>query len=308
MLSSGGAVPPSTAFSSDRLTEMATMRINRALALAGVASRRGAEQLVAAGRVSLNGTVVTSLAAQVDPLRDALLLDGKRLKLQQPVYFLYHKPRGILSTMHDEQGRECLGGVAGELPGNPRPVGRLDRASEGLLLLTNDGEVALRLAHPRYGVQKEYQVTVSPRLTDADARRMVDGVVLEDGPARFVGIELAGQEPDRSRLNVTVQEGRNRLIRRVCEALEYRVLRLKRVKLGVLVLGRLEPGKTRQLSNAEAENLRRSVGLGRPAPVARTQRSGADRPAARAAQKGPVPTEERPRPADRKPARPPRRP
>jgi 23S rRNA pseudouridine2605 synthase len=140
-------------------------------------------------------------------------------------------------------------------------VGRLDRASEGLLLLTNDGEVALRLTHPRYGVQKEYQVTVSPRLTDAQARQMVAGVTLEDGPARFIGIELLAQEEDRSRLQVVVEEGRNRLIRRVCEALGYRVLRLKRLKLGVLALGKLQPGETRQLSMAESDNLRRALGL-----------------------------------------------
>jgi pseudouridine synthase len=254
---------------------MTTIRINRALALAGVASRRGAEELVAAGRVSLNGAVVTSLGVQVDPQRDELLLDGRRLKLQPQVYFLFHKPRGMLSTMQDEQGRECVGAVARELPGSPKPVGRLDRASEGLMLLTNDGDVALRLAHPRYGVQKEYQVTLAPRLTDADARRMVDGVALEDGLARFVGIELLAQETDRSRLQVVVQEGRNRLIRRVCEALGYRVLRLKRVRLGLLVLGRLQPGATRQMGAAEADNLRRSLGLG-PSGGGRAQRQARD--------------------------------
>jgi 23S rRNA pseudouridine2605 synthase len=171
----------------------------------------------------------------------------------------------MLSTMQDEQGRDCVGAVARGLPGAPKPVGRLDRASEGLMLLTNDGEVALHLAHPRYRVQKEYQVTVSPRLTDAAARQMVQGVDLADGPASFVGIELVEQESDRSRLRVVVTEGRNRLIRRVCEALGYRVLRLKRTQLGSLLLGRLAPGQTRQLGSAEAANLRQSLGLDRPA-------------------------------------------
>jgi 23S rRNA pseudouridine2605 synthase len=248
---------------------MTTIRINRALAQAGVASRRGAEELVKAGRVTLNGERVDSLGAQVDPGRDDLRLDVKRLQLAAPVFFVYYKPRGLLSTMDDEQQRPCVGDMARTLAGNPRPVGRLDRASEGLMLLTNDGDAALRLTHPRYRVQKEYQVTVSPRLTDAAARQMVSGVQLDDGPARFVGIELAEQAEDRSRLRVVVEEGRNRLIRRVCEALGYSVLRLKRVRLGILALGKLGPGETRQLSGVEIENLRGSLGLAKPVPPPR---------------------------------------
>lgn len=259
---------------------MPLMRINRALALAGAASRRGAEELVAAGRVKLNGRVVTSLGTQVNTERDELLLDGRKLRFAAPGYFLFHKPRGMLSTMHDEQGRECVGAVARALPGGVVPVGRLDRASEGLMLLTNDGQVALRLSHPRYMVQKDYQVTISPRLSDADAQRMVAGVALEDGPARFTGIELQAEETDRSRLLITVQEGRNRLIRRVCEALGYRVLRLKRLRLGILMLGKLAAGTSRQLAAAEAENLRNSLGIGKPLqskPAGRS--SGARKPA-----------------------------
>jgi pseudouridine synthase len=140
------------------------------------------------------------------------------------------------------------------------------------MLLTNDGQVALRLAHPRYQVQKEYQVTVGPRLGDRDAQAMVAGVALEDGPARFVGIELQAEEADRSRLLVTVQEGRNRLIRRVCEALGYQVLRLKRLRLGILALGKLAQGETRQLGAAEAENLRNSLGIGKPERKPRPER------------------------------------
>jgi pseudouridine synthase len=264
---------------------MPLMRINRALALAGAASRRGAEELVAAGRVKLNGQVVTSLGTQVNTERDELLLDGRKLRFAAPVYYLYHKPRGVLSTMQDEQGRECVGTVARALPGSPVPVGRLDRASEGLMLLTNDGQVALRLAHPRYRVRKEYQVTVSPRLADRDAQLMVGGVTLEDGSARFTGIELQGEETDRSRLLITVEEGRNRLIRRVCEALGYRVLRLKRLRLGIVALGKLPQGETRQMGAAEAENLRQSLGLGKPA-AASSQRRPGGKPVHGAARRG----------------------
>jgi pseudouridine synthase len=241
---------------------MSTVRINRALALAGVASRRGAEELVRAGRVALNGEVVRELGTQVDLARDSLTLDGKMLKLVQKLaYYAYNKPRGIVSTLHDERGRPALAEVCAALAGHPRPVGRLDRASEGLLLLTSDGELANRLTHPRYGVRKEYQVTVRPKLSDAQARLATSGVVLEDGPARFEGIELLGDERDRSRLRVVVTEGRNRLIRRVFEALGYETLRLRRVRIGVVALGKLEPGQSRALSVDEVGQLKRLVGM-----------------------------------------------
>jgi pseudouridine synthase len=241
---------------------MATMRINRALALAGVASRRGAEELVRAGRVSLNGAVVTDLATQVDIAKDKLALNGKALKLTQKLsYYAYNKPRGIVSTLKDERGRPALDEVCNALAGSPRPVGRLDRGSEGLLILSSDGELANRLMHPRYGVRKEYLVTVRPKLTDRDAQRATSGVELEDGTARFEGIELLGDERDRSRLRVIVAEGRNRLIRRVFEALGYDTLRLKRVRMGAVALGKLEPGQSRPLSAEEVTQLRRLVGL-----------------------------------------------
>jgi 23S rRNA pseudouridine2605 synthase len=239
---------------------MATMRINRALALAGVASRRGAEELVRAGRVSLNGAVVQDLSTQVNIGKDMLALDGKPLKLIQKLsYYAYFKPRGIVSTLKDELGRPALDEVCSALPGRPKPVGRLDRSSEGLLILSSDGELANRLTHPRYGVRKEYQVTVSPKLADADAQRATSGVELEDGPARFEGIELVGDEHDRSRLRVVVTEGRNRLIRRLFEALGYETLRLKRVRMGAVALGKLEPGQTRALSADEVMQLKKLV-------------------------------------------------
>jgi 23S rRNA pseudouridine2605 synthase len=240
---------------------MAKLRINRALALAGAASRRGAEELVRAGRVKLNGRAVTDLATQVDPVKDKLELDGKRIKLLNYVYFIYYKPRGLITTMSDPQGRPCLGDVCAKLPGQPRPVGRLDRASEGLLLLTNDGDVAFRMTHPRYGVAKEYSVTVSPRLTDRHAQQMTAGIRLEDGMARFEGITLLREEPDRSILTVVVREGRTHLVRRVCAALGYEVKRLKRLRMGVLSLGRLKPEEHRQLSGAEVTALQQALGM-----------------------------------------------
>lgn len=240
---------------------MPLMRINRALATAGVASRRKAEELIRAGRVRINDIVVTELATQVDPARDRIALDGKPLTAAPSVYYLYYKPRGLITTLSDELGRECLGDVCQKLKGAPRPVGRLDRASEGLLLLTNDGAVAMRLTHPRYGVTKDYQVTVSPRLTDRDARHLTAGVQLDDGLARFTGIDLQMQESDRSRLLVTVAEGRYRLIRRAFESLGYAVLRLKRVRLGGLALNKLAVGEVRELTRTEVADLKRQLKL-----------------------------------------------
>ena len=252
---------------------MAKLRINRALASAGIASRRGAEELVRAGRVQLNGAAVTDLATQVDPDRDRLSVDGKRIKLQPLTYYLFYKPRGMISTMSDERGRPCVGDICTGLVGKPRLSGRLDRESEGLMLLTGDGDVAQRLAHPRYGVQREYQATISPVLADADAQRLVAGVRLEDGPGRFMGITLLEAEATRCRLQIVVGEGRNRFIRRMCAAVGYEVLRLKRVRLGTLQLGKLKPGESRQLSVAEVSSLRQALKLdAAQAPPRRRQR------------------------------------
>lgn len=238
---------------------MEAIRINRALALAGVASRRKAEQWVVAGRVQVNGVVVTDLAARIDPRKDSLTVDGKELELQSHTYYLYYKPRGVISTLSDESGRECLGELCRGLGGSPRPVGRLDRKSEGLMLLTNDGQLANKLMHPRYGVQKEYITTVSPPLKNADAARLVGGVELEDGLAKFVGLEMVLRSKDRDQVLVTVGEGRNRLVRRMFEHFGYSVKRLKRVKLGNLVLGKLKPGEHRKLSGREVTSLKQTL-------------------------------------------------
>lgn len=241
---------------------MAKMRINRALAAAGVASRRGAEDLVRAGRVRLNGQVVANLATWVDVARDQLTLDNRPLSVKTDhYYYLYYKPRNIICTMKDERGRQCVGETCRPLAGHPRPVGRLDRDSEGLLLLTNDGELAHRLIHPSFGVNKQYQVSVEPALRDDHASQLVGGIKLDDGPARALDVALKDRTRERSVLIVTVAEGRNRLVRRMLETLGYRVKRLKRLRLGTLALGRLKPGETRQLGGKEIRALRQQLGL-----------------------------------------------
>jgi len=239
---------------------MEEIRINRALASAGVASRRKAEQWVLDGRVQVNGVVVRDLAVRIDPEHDLLAVDGKELRLQGNAYYLYYKPRGVISTLSDESNRECLGDLCKGLAGNPRPVGRLDRKSEGLMLLTNDGQLANQLMHPRYGVQKEYLATVSPPLKSQHAARLVGEVELEDGPAKFVGMEMGLRSKDRVQVLVTVAEGRNRLVRRMFEHFNYSVKRLLRIKIGNLELGKLKPGEHRKLSGREVKHLKQSVG------------------------------------------------
>jgi len=241
---------------------MSEMRINRALAATGVASRRTAEDYVRAGRVRLNGQVVTDLSTRVDPRRDELSLDGRVLRIDLDyVYYIYYKPRGQVSTMTDERGRACVGDVCRELPGQPRLVGRLDRASEGLMLLTTDGELANRLTHPRYGVSKAYQVAVQPALSAADAGTLVQAVQLDDGPAAFESITLLEAGRSGSLLEVVISEGRNRLIRRCFAALNYDVRKLKRVRLGTLQLGRLKTSQSRPLNGREIADLKQLVKL-----------------------------------------------
>lgn len=241
---------------------MAKMRINRALAATGAASRRGAEALIRAGRVKLNGRVVTDLATEVDLARDQLALDGKLLRFSTGQhYYTYYKPRNVISTMRDERGRPCVGDTCRQLAGHPRLVGRLDRPSEGLMLLTDDGELANRLTHPRYEVKKQYVVTVEPALKAGHAAQLTTGVNLDDGPARALTLSPQQTTGTRSTLLVTVAEGRNRMVRRMFESLGYRVKRLLRQRLGLLALGRLKPGQTRPLNGREVKALRQSVEL-----------------------------------------------
>jgi pseudouridine synthase len=240
---------------------MGRVRINKALADAGLGSRRKVEELIRAGRVQLNGQTVTELATRVAPGRDKLRVDGKPVKLSRvEATFMYYKPRGMISSLHDERGRPCLRELCDSLPGVVRPVGRLDRDSEGLLLLTTDGELAHKLMHPGFRVTKSYRVTIKPRFMDEHGEALAAGIILADGPARFLSIALTAEEQDRSRLEVVVDEGRNRLVRRMFEACGYEVRRLLRTQLGPLQLGNLRPGEHRQLNSAEVRELHRQTG------------------------------------------------
>jgi 23S rRNA pseudouridine2605 synthase len=276
------------------MDEAASIRLNKALADAGVASRRQADALIAAGRVTINGTVVTELGRKVVPGRDALAVDGKSVSLRRDagnLTLMLHKRPGCVTTARDPEGRPT---VFDALPARFRKrrlfsVGRLDYFSEGLLLLTTDGELAFRLAHPRWHVAKRYRVTVRGAVGQDTLDAMARGMTLAEGEALApVPVRIVKRlGPDRFVLELELSQGVNRQVRRMCRDLGLTVLKLVRIAQGTLALGDLPPGECRELTAGEQAALRRAVGLEgessetRPKPA----REITDRPAQQPQQK-----------------------
>jgi 23S rRNA pseudouridine2605 synthase len=239
--------------------------LHKVLAHAGVASRRAAERMILAHRVRVNGALVRELGTQVDPDQDRIEVDGQPLARVQSAhhYVALYKPLGVVSTAHDPEGRPTVV----ELVHSSRrlyPVGRLDIDSEGLVLLTDDGELTFRMTHARFGVEKEYHVLVVSRdlqQTEHVLDQLCAGVMLDDGPARAVRANLIHQTPHGTLLRVVLVEGRQRQVRRMLAALGCSVERLQRVRIGPLMLGELEPGQHRTLLRHEVEALRKATGL-----------------------------------------------
>jgi pseudouridine synthase len=230
------------------------MRLNAFLARAGVASRRKADELIKAGRVRVNGEP-GELNTFVEP-RDVVEVDGARVEQQALGYVLLNKPAGVVTTASDPQGRPTVVGLVRH-ESRVVPVGRLDVETTGALLLTNDGPLAHRLAHPRYGVEKVYEVETWREPTDEALRRLADGVELEDGPTAPARVRRLGA----ARFELVLHEGRNRQVRRMCEAIGHRVRRLHRSVYAGLGVDDLGPGAWRELTESEVERLRRG---GRP--------------------------------------------
>jgi 23S rRNA pseudouridine2605 synthase len=236
-------------------------RLHKVLAHAGVASRRAAERMIRERRVRVNGTLVAELGTQVDPAHDRVEVDGRPLPRSETAhqYLALHKPVGVVSTAHDPEGRPT---VVQAVQARQRvyPVGRLDIDSEGLVLLTDDGELTFRVTHARFGVEKEYHALVS--CPEPDLQRLRQGVQLDDGPARAVQAGLLRDTPSRGRwVRVVLVEGRQRQVRRMLAAIDCPVLRLVRVRIGPLVLGDLSLGSHRPLRAREIAALRECVGL-----------------------------------------------
>jgi 23S rRNA pseudouridine2605 synthase len=232
-------------------------RLQKLIAAAGLASRREAERWIVAGRVTVNGEAA-ALGESADPARDRIEVDGRPLLVAERKYYvLLNKPSGYVTTLHDPEGRPVVTDLLRDIPARLHPVGRLDLTTEGLLLLTNDGELTHRLAHPRHEVEKTYLVRVRGALSAAERRQLEQGVVLDDGltaPARVEKVRVTGSH---SWLEITIREGRNRQVRRMCEAVGHQVSRLKRIRLAFLELGVLPPGKYRMLSAAEVARLKK---------------------------------------------------
>lgn len=241
---------------------MAEQRIQKVLSDQGICSRRAAERMIAEGRVKVNGRPV-SLGDKMDPDFDKVSIDGKNQRIvrkRKYIYIMLHKPRGYITTVSDERGRKTVMDLVADVGRRVYPVGRLDKDSEGLLLLTDDGAFANLLTHPSGGVGKLYRVTVRPRATEEQIVRMSSGVVLDDGVKTAPAvIHVAADEPGCTVLEMTLFEGRNREIRRMCEAVGLEVIRLKRSAEGPVKLGMLPPGAWRELKRSEVTALRNAA-------------------------------------------------
>jgi 23S rRNA pseudouridine2605 synthase len=238
-------------------------RLQKILAHGGIASRRAAESLITSGRVRVNGRVVTELGAKADPRKDRVEVDGKRVVAEQSVYVALHKPRGVVSTMHDPEGRPTVRELLTSLPGRIYPVGRLDFATSGILLATNDGEFADGLLHPRRAVPKTYVVKVKGAMEAEDLERWRTGVRLEDGVTLPAEAKLLRREGDKTWFELTIREGRNQQIRRMGEATRFPVMRLSRVAFGKITLEGLPPGRWRYLTREELFDLKKEFGVPR---------------------------------------------
>jgi 23S rRNA pseudouridine2605 synthase len=236
-------------------------RVQRALARAGFGSRRGCEQLIVEGRVTVNGTVAT-LGDRLDPEADSLAVDGVTVNLDPNVrYYALHKPPGVVTTMKDPQGRPDIRGFLPEEGPRVFPVGRLDRDSEGLLLLTNDGELGNRLLHPKFAIEKEYLAEVDGVPTDRQLARIRRGVELDDGLAKPTSARLVAASGGRGAVRLTMTEGRKREVRRLLADVGLPVTRLVRLRVGPVKLGDLPPGAIRELSPEEIRALARAAGM-----------------------------------------------
>lgn len=231
-------------------------RLQKIISAAGITSRRASEELILNGQVTVNGAVVTELGTKADPSVDSITVNGKPLRVsEERLYILLNKPTGYITALKDGQGRRLVTDLLKDVPERVYPVGRLDYNTEGLLLLTNDGEWANRLMHPRHEVEKEYHVRVRGKVLEQQLKRMADGVELEDGKTAPAVVRLVKSGEQNDWISVAIHEGRNRQVRRMCEAVSLSVVRLKRIRYGSLALGNLREGQFRYLTESEVAEL-----------------------------------------------------
>jgi 23S rRNA pseudouridine2605 synthase len=236
------------------------IRLQKVLAAAGLASRRACEIMISEGRVEVNGQLVLEQGLRVDPEHDVIRVDGSRIPPpRRHLYLVLNKPRGVVSTMDDPEGRRNLNDLLeGKRPGKQNRlfhVGRLDTETDGLIILTNDGDFAHKLAHPSYEVPKTYLAEVTGQMHMATLKRLRDGIVLEDGPVKPSSVKLVSTAEDRSLVKLTLHEGRNHIVRRTMEAVGHPVRKLSRTGIGPVRLGNLKSGDLRDLTRDELGGL-----------------------------------------------------
>ena len=234
-------------------------RVQKMLADCGVASRRKAEEMIRDGRVTINGATAV-LGDKVVPGKDIVMLDGEKVSAkvleEERIYLMLHKPRGFITTMHDDRDRKDVTMLLEDVPQRVYPIGRLDKDSEGLLLFTNDGAFANKMMHPSGHVPKTYRVTVRPRVKESQLVELAAGVEIEGVRTLPATVRVLSEEPDRSVLEIILKEGRNRQIRKMCEQVGLEVARLKRTAIGPIKLGMLQPGEYRMLETKEVKALK----------------------------------------------------
>ncbi|HLA84361.1 MAG TPA: pseudouridine synthase [Thermoguttaceae bacterium] len=249
---------------SPKTSTAAGERLQKVLAAAGHGSRRKCEELITAGRVEVDRRVITELGTRVDAASQEVRVDGVALPRARHLYYAVNKPDGVISTSRDPSGRPRVIDLAPERAGRLFAVGRLDLHSEGLILLTNDGDLANRLTHPRYGIQKVYRVMVAGAPTRETLDQLRNGIRLAEAFVRVPGIEIRSRQKQSAVLEMVLDEGRNREIRRVLAKVGHKVLRLVRIAVGPVRLGNMASGECRPLSRQEIQALRKATGLGHP--------------------------------------------
>lgn len=238
------------------------VRLNKYLSMCGVASRRKADELILQGRVRVNGLVVKELGWRVDPQKDVVEVDGKEIKPSRYRYIILHKPCCYLTTLGDaKDGKKSIKELIKDIPEKVYPAGRLDYNAEGLLILTNDGELANRIMHPRHKLPKTYLVWISGKVSNESLQAMKKGARLEDGPAKPDSVRLIKHMEDMSVIEIVFHEGRKHIVKRFISSFGHKVLRLKRVAIGPIKLGKLKPGQWRDLTEEELKSLRKALGL-----------------------------------------------
>ncbi|UCC80722.1 MAG: rRNA pseudouridine synthase [Candidatus Zixiibacteriota bacterium] len=238
------------------------MRLNKFLSKAGIVSRRGADQLIQQGRITVNGKIIMELGTIIDETADKVEFEGKPVTLPcEYIYLVLNKPPGYLVTLRDNFGRPVVMSLMGKYKEAVKPVGRLDFDSSGLLILTNDGEFAFRLSHPRFEIDKKYLVKCEGFISDDDIKKLGEGIELEDGKTSPAKLELISRSKTFSRFHITIHEGRKRQIRRMCQAVGKNVVKLERISIGNIELGDLKSGKYRLLDKREIDSLKKALSL-----------------------------------------------